>query len=80
MAKRPKDSGPENEMKTLDKRQKLDDSLSRQKIDEEEACWLFKIIKCKDCKHFARHPDASSPLVIENVPNIMRPCVKKECS
>ena len=80
MAKRPKDSGPENEMKTLEKRQKLDDSLSRQKIDEEEACWLFKIIKCKDCKHFARHPDASSPLIIENVPNIMRPCVKKECS
>ena len=46
---------------------------------EQESCWLLKIIKCKICQHFARHPDALGPLVIGNVPSIIRPCVKREC-
>ena len=79
--KRPND--PDNEMKTLDKRPKLDDNLtSGHQMSDKEACWSIKIIKCNICQHFARHPDAPNPLVIGNVPKFVRPCVtvKRECS
>ena len=74
---------PENSTKTPDKRQKIDNNLTsvRQMSDEEqESCWLLNIIKCQICQHFARHPDSLGPLIIANVPNIVRPCVKRECS
>ena len=79
LVKRPNDPG--NETKTAsDKRQKMDDNLISGHQMSDEARWLLKIIECKICQHFTRHPDALGPLVIGNVPNIIRPCVKRECS
>ena len=41
---------------------------------------FLKIVKCENCQHFARHPEASNSLEFDKVPNSATPCIKKQCS